>query len=323
MKFLKWDLIKIGLHAETLFELSGSMKKVESLEIQLEKCNSKVKTEHDIELLISQRIDQVKQLDRKKKEFDKQEADLENTKGEVIVKKEQVSNLNHEIHKLGLQNQAKEEDLKDLDDKIGDIEVRRQELSNNEAQLESDIKKYESGKKKNEEKQEELRKNMAEIVRQSSSISNMEDLEDELISLEKETSNLAKETTKNQALLKELETRRGEYGIVSALEFEIEKGEVSENWIKLFSVILDSKMNAERKDRIMMHLSARLEDEGSYKVNMDDADCSDPAEKLLLLIQKYKNENAGEKVTPSEISDVLEKLSGKIEFRLGQEAALL
>lgn len=319
MKFLYWDVIKCGLHDETLCELSCSMKKVESLEIQLEKCNSKVKTEHDIEHLIRQKIDQVKQLGRNKYELDKQEADLEKTKGAVNEKKEQVSKLNYEIHALDLQNQGKGEDLKDLNDKIGDLEVRRQELSNNEARLESDIKKYESGKKTNEEKQEELRKNMAEIVRQSSSISNMEDLEDELISLEKETSNLAKETTKNQALLKELETRRGEYGIVSALEFEIEQGEVSGNWIKLFSVILDSKMNAERKNRIMMHLSARLEDEGSYKVNMDDADCSDPAEKLLLLIQKYNNESAGEKVTLSEISKLMEKLSGKIKFRLGRE----
>ena len=283
MKIWEWEILKSDVHEQLLENLSHGVSEIENLEDQNKKLKVKVKTESDIEDLISQKIENVKKLDHQKKEIGELEDDLTKKQSAVNQKEEEVSSLDHRVHELKLEFKAKDKELKDLNEETGQIQVRRQELSNEEAQLDSDITSYKSRKKANEKKQD---------VRQSDTISTMEDLEEKLNSLKQETNNLSNEKTTIQGLIKELNTMRGEHGIISALEFEIEKGEVSENWIKLFSVILDSKMNPERKNRIMLHLSARLDAVDSYRVNLDDTTYSEPAEKLLLLIQKYKNENS-------------------------------
>lgn len=323
MKIGNWKIIKCSTLEELENNLSQETAETHRLTDQLKKCRDQLKTENDIDRLKRRKIQIGTEIEKQQKEIGTLKVDLTDNSIAVMQKKSEVSDLNDRIHALKLEFKAKDKALKELNEEAGQIEIRRQELSNDDAQLISDIRTYETKKKENDTAQDELREKMAEIVKQSSTISNMEDVEDKLSSLKQDTDNLLKEKVKTQGLIKDLNTSRGEHGIISALEFEIEKGEVSENWIKLFSVILDSKMNTERKNRIMLHLSARLDAADSYRINLDDTAYSEPAEKLLLLIQKYKNETSGDKVTLDQIANVLEELSGKVEFSLGQEAPLL
>ena len=186
--------------------------------------------------------------------------------------------------------------------------------------------KLASDKKDLSQLESETKAAFLKLTQNRSEITNFETLNKQLINIKKELekSEEAKENLNLQ--VRNIEGKRGELGIITALEFQVSEGLVTRNWIHLFETIYNSESFKGRKQKLALHLVSRLPDSQKEKFSslasaeFDDSDFNDEEELLLLEIYRLgfgKNESDN---SIRKITDLLEELWGQVKFDLSQDA---
>lgn len=203
---------------------------------------------------------------------------------------------------------------------------QKETIEKKQAELDELKEDVEGGIKKEEELKVVVEEKLRILTEKYKDITDFEELELQKIELKQHVDDAELKKNKLDKQVRGLESKKGELGVITALEFELQEGAVSKNWVHLFETIYNSDSFMNRKKKLALHLASRLSDSNIEKFRaldkpgLDESDFNDDEDLLLFEICRLGHADNDAEQSILKITELLDDLSGEFDFNLSHRS---
>lgn len=205
---------------------------------------------------------------------------------------------------------------------------QKESIEKKQAELDKSLEEVTAKTEKEEKLKAAVEEKLKVLTKKHKDITDFEELELQKINLEQYVDDAEAKKNKLDKQVRGLESKRGELGVITALEFELQEGSVSKNWVFLFETIYNSETFKNRKKKLVLHLASRLSESNKEKFKALEkpalVESEFNADEDLLLFEIYRLGLADNDAEQSimKISELLEDLCGEFDFNLSHRSEI-